>query len=81
MKSFGVNRASRMGLERAMRFELTTSTLARWRSTTELRPRQTTREALFYMSPEYGQAKIRKFSMFIFFFVSFSFVTHVRQAC
>ena len=27
-------------LERAMRFELTTSTLARWRSTTELRPRR-----------------------------------------
>ena len=26
-------------LERAMRFELTTSTLARWRSTPELRPR------------------------------------------
>tara|TARA_B110000037_G_scaffold221695_1_gene293531 strand:- start:31685 stop:32017 length:333 start_codon:yes stop_codon:yes gene_type:complete len=26
-------------MERAMRFELTTSTLARWRSTTELRPR------------------------------------------
>ena len=26
-------------VERAMRFELTTSTLARWRSTTELRPR------------------------------------------
>ena len=30
-------------LERAMRFELTTSTLARWRSTTELRPRCETR--------------------------------------
>jgi hypothetical protein len=28
----------RKKMERAMRFELTTSTLARWRSTTELRP-------------------------------------------
>jgi hypothetical protein len=35
-----------------MRFELTTSTLARWRSTTELRPRRETRAGFLHVWPE-----------------------------
>ena len=44
-----------------MRFELTTSTLARWRSTTELRPRRKTRGGFLHLRPETGKPKFANF--------------------
>ena len=44
-----------------MRFELTTSTLARWRSTTELRPRRETRRGLSTWAPMTGKPNFANF--------------------
>ena len=44
-------------MERVMRFELTTSTLARWRSTTELHPQRACGEGGFYTSGGGAQVK------------------------
>jgi hypothetical protein len=52
---------SPQNMERAMRFELTTSTLARWRSTTELRPRCLTRRGLSTWEPKSSKLKFTNF--------------------
>jgi hypothetical protein len=44
-----------------MRFELTTSTLARWRSTTELRPRRETRARFLHARSPRASENLHQF--------------------